>query len=336
MNNADYVEKMEEKKKIVCLINPLAANQRWKRRRLLRSELIKKLPGSYLDTPGNKQETIEITREVCSEADLVVAVGGDGTVADVLQGIFESPHRERITLGIIPFGSGNAFRKSLGIPRNPFESIKYLLEGDQLTIDLLQIEDRIAAFSSVGSTAAVTGEKIKHSVPGLVGHLLAARKLLFYKRQEKVLELHNGLDEKGEKFDYLEISSRFLDCIINKSNYFGYSWLVAPQAKLDDGYLDIVLFEMPPLVYILLFPLIYFGWLQKRLKHFKAKEVVIKGQSLDIQYNGEYLAAPDSVRVKILPAALKVMGNRKKAARFLVETPENQDGSEQQLKKPKL
>jgi diacylglycerol kinase family enzyme len=314
---------MDEKKKIVCLINPLSANQRWKKRKLLRSELIKRLPGSYLDSPGHKQETIEMAREVCSEADLVVAVGGDGTVADVLQGIYESPHRERVVAGVVPFGSGNAFRKSLGIPRNPFKSIKYLLEGDLLTIDLLKIEDRIAAFASVGSTAAVTGEKLRHSIPGLIGHLLAARKLLFYKRREKVLELYDGIDEKGEKFDYLEISSRFLDCVIGNSNYFGYSWLVAPQAKLNDGYLDIVLFEMPPLIYILLFPLIYFGWVQKRLKHFKARKVVIKGQSLDIQYNGEYLAAPDSVRAKILPAALKVMGNRKKAARFLVDREES-------------
>ncbi|MGB9893715.1 MAG: diacylglycerol/lipid kinase family protein, partial [Candidatus Saccharicenans sp.] len=259
---------MEDKRidKIVCLINPLAANKRWKRRRKLRAELIKRLPGSCLDTPRNKQETVAMAKEVCSGAELVVAVGGDGTVADVLQGLFESSSQNKTIFGVIPFGSGNAFRKSLGLPRNPFKAIKYLMGGDVLTIDLISVEDRIAAFASIGSTAAVTGEKLRHSIPGLIGHLLAARKLLFYKRQEKILELYEGLDDRGQKFDYLEISSNFLDCIIGNTNYFGYSWLVAPQARLDDGYLDIILFEMPPLVYILLFPLIYFGWLQKRLR----------------------------------------------------------------------
>lgn len=307
-----------QNKKIFCLINPLAANKRWKRRKKLREELIKKLPGSCLDTPQTKEETVEMTRSVCSEADVVVAVGGDGTIADVLQGIFESSRKDKVIFGVIPFGSGNAFRKSLGLPRNPFKAIKYLIEGDCLTIDLIQVEDRIAGFASVGSTAAVTGEKIRHPIPGLIGHLLAARKLLTYKREEKILELYEGIDEKGQKFDYLEISSRFLDCVIGNTNYFGYNWLVAPEARLDDGYLDIILFEMPPLLYILLFPLIYFGLLQKKLRHFKAKQIIIKGKNLDVQYNGEYLGALETVRIKILPKALKVMGNKKKAARYMV------------------
>ncbi|NPV82641.1 MAG: hypothetical protein HPY46_03520 [Candidatus Aminicenantes bacterium] len=305
-------------RKIVCLINPLAANKRWKRRRKLRAELVKRLPGSCLDTPKTKEETVEMTRSICSSADLVVAVGGDGTIADVLQGIFESGRPDRVVFGVIPFGSGNAFRKSLGIPRNPFKAIKYILEGDIFSIDLIQIEDRVAAFASVGSTAAVTGEKLRHSIPGLFGHLLAARKLLFYRRKENILELRGAVDQEGRQYENLTITSRFLDCVIGNSNYFGYSWLVAPQARLDDGYLDIILFEMPPLIYIFLFPLIYFGWVQRKLRHFKAREVVIKGQGLEVQYNGEYLGCLDSVKVKVLPAAIKVTGNRKKAERFLV------------------
>lgn len=312
-------------KKIVCLINPLAANKRWKRRRKLRAELIRRLPGSCLDTPKTKEETVEMTRSVCPSADLVVAVGGDGTVADVLQGIFESGRQDRVVFGVIPFGSGNAFRKSLGIPRNPFKSIKYILEGDVFPIDLIKIENRIAAFASVGSTAAVTGEKTRHSIPGLFGHLLAARRLLFFKRRENTLELNEAFDQKGHHYDHLTITSRFLDCVIGNSNYFGYSWLVAPQAKLNDGYLDIILFEMPPLIYIFLFPLIYFGWVQKKLRHFRAREVLIKGPNLEVQYNGEYLGRLDSVQIKVLPSALKVVGNRKKAGRFLVSEKSEQE-----------
>ena len=310
---------MEESQKdrIVCLINPLAANKRWKRRRRLRAELIRKLPGICLDTPQNKEETVKMAREICGQADVVVAVGGDGTIADVLQGIYESGRLNQVTFGVIPFGSGNAFRKSLGLPKNPFKAIKYLKNGDPMTIDLLQVEDRVAAFASIGSTAAVTGEKTKHPIPGLLGHLLAARKLIFYRRPERILELYEVVDDQGHKYDRLEINSRFLDCVVGNTNYFGYSWLVIPQAKIDDGYLDIILFEMPAIIYILLFPLIYFGWLQKRLRHYKAKELVIKGPALDTQYNGEYLGAPETVRIKTLPSALKVLGCRKKAARFL-------------------
>ncbi len=316
-------------RKIVCLINPLAANKRWKRRRRLRAELVKKLPGSCLDTPRTKEETVEMARSVCNSADLVVAVGGDGTIADVLQGVFESGRQDRVVFGVIPFGSGNAFRKSLGIPRNPFKAIKYVLEGDVFSIDLIKIEDRVAAFASVGSTAAVTGEKLRHSIPGLFGHLLAARKLLFYRRKENTLELRGAVDPEGRQYEQLTVTSRFLDCVIGNSNYFGYSWLVAPQARLDDGYLDIILFEMPPLIYIFLFPLIYFGWVQRKLRHFKAREVVIKGEGLEVQYNGEYLGSLDSVRVKVLPAAIRVTGNRKKAERFLIKQEKESAGQAQ-------
>ena len=310
--------KRKEEKNIICLINPLAANKRWKRRRKLRQQLISTLPGKCLDTPSTKDETVKLARELSAEADMIVAVGGDGTIADVLQGIFEARNNQHLVFGVIPFGSGNAFRISLGLPRNPFQALKFLLNGDPLNIDLIMVEDRVAGFASVGSTAAVTGEKLRHSIPGLIGHLLAARKLICYKRKEKTLKLYNGLDEKGQPFDYLEIKSRFLDCVVGNANYFGYRWLVAPDARLDDGYLDIVLFEMPPLFYILLFPLIYFGLLQKKLRHFKARELVLEGDELDVQYNGEYLGAQKSVRFKILPGALQVMGNRKKASRFLV------------------
>jgi len=313
-------KKNQPDKKIVCIINPAAANRRWTRRRHLRTKLIESLPGKCLDAPRSKEETVAMSKAACEEADLIVAVGGDGTIADVLQGIFQSPRRSEITFGIIPFGSGNAFRKSLGIPRQPFKAIKYLLEGDVLTVDLIQIEDRVAGFASVGSTAAVTGEKVKHSIPGLAGHLLAARRLLFYKREEKTIELRTGLDRQGNKFDRLELSSRFLDGVIGKFNYFGYSWLVAPEARLNDGYLDLVLFEIAPLLYILSFPLIYFGLLQKKLRHFKAKEIIIKGRELDVQYNGEYLTALNTVQARVLPASLKVIANGTRARRFLTES----------------
>ncbi|MDD8020034.1 MAG: diacylglycerol kinase family protein [Acidobacteriota bacterium] len=312
-------KKSELNKKIVHIINPSAANRRWKRRRRLRAKLMEQLPGKFLDAPQSKEETVVMTRKICEEADLVVAVGGDGTIADVLQGIFESPRRQEVTFGVIPFGSGNAFRKSLGLPCHPFKAIKYLLEGDALTVDLMQIEGQVAGFTSVGSTAAVTGEKIRHSTPGLIGHLVAARKLLFYKRDEKIIELYDGFDQDGNKFDYLKFSSRFLDAVIGKFNYFGYSWLVAPEARLNDGYLDLVLFEMSPLLYILSFPLTYFGLIQKKLRHFKAREIIIKGRDLDVQYNGEYLNTLSTVKARVLPAALRVMANKEKAERFLVK-----------------
>ncbi|MCK7524046.1 MAG: hypothetical protein MZV64_43675 [Ignavibacteriales bacterium] len=66
--------------------------------------------------------------------------------------------------------------------------------------------------------------------------------------------------------------------MVAKTNHFGYSWRVAPEAVIDDGYLDVTLFELRPIKYAFLFPLIYFGVYQRRLRHFKARSVVISGR----------------------------------------------------------
>jgi diacylglycerol kinase family enzyme len=108
-------------------------------------------------------------------------------------------------------------------------------------------------------------------------------------------------------FETKTIASNFFDCIVAKTNYFGYSWNIAPEAVVDDGYLDITLFEIGPWKYSLLFPLIYFGVYQRRLRHFKAKRIVISGRGLPIQFNGEFLGDRDRVEFRVLPKAIRMV-----------------------------
>ena len=289
-----------------CLINPRAANSKWKRRKFLRAYLQKKLPGRVYDGLGDMKTTMERAVEACRDADVIVAMGGDGTVADTLQGIFDAGQQGRVLFGVIPFGSGNAFRKAFAIPKNPLRAIDSLVDGVARPIDLMDVDGRVAAFASVGATARVTGEKLQGTVQGVWGHLLAARRLFQIPLDEKVLELTDGLDRTG-RFDAQTIRSSFFDCIIAKTNYFGYSWKVAPRAVVDDGYLDVTLFEMKPVKYALLFPLIYLGLYQRRTRHFKAKRVVIRGRGLAVQFNGEVLSDRDRVEFRVLPQAVRVL-----------------------------
>ncbi len=297
---------MKDGLRTACLINPRAANSKWMRRKFLRAYLQKKLPGEVYDGLGDMKTTMERTIAACRDSDIIVAMGGDGTVADTLQGIFEAGKQGDVLFGVIPFGSGNAFRKSFSIPKNPLRAIDRLAEGIARPIDLMEVEGRIAAFASVGATARVTGEKLRGTVQGVWGHLLAARELFRTSRGEKAIELYDGFDADGA-FTEKAITSDFFDCIVAKTNYFGYSWLVAPRAVVDDGYLDITLVEMRPLKYALLFPLIYLGICQRRMRHFKAKRVVIHGQGLPIQFNGEFLGDRDRVEFRVLPRAIRMV-----------------------------
>ena len=174
--------KIEMAKKIkdlrtATLINPRAANSRWTRRKLLRAYLQKKLPGDIYDGLGDMKTTLEKVAVACRDSDVIVAMGGDGTVADTLQGIFDAGRQNDVLFGVIPFGSGNAFRKSFDIPKNPLRAIDCLAEGVARPIDLMEVEGRVAAFASIGATARVTGEKLRGKIHGLWGHVLAGRRL---------------------------------------------------------------------------------------------------------------------------------------------------------------
>ena len=289
-----------------CLINPRAANSRWMRRKLLRAYLQKRLPGDIYDDLGDVKTTIEKAAIASRSADIIVAMGGDGTIADTLQGIFDAGKQDDVLFGVIPFGSGNAFRKAFAIPLNPLRAIDHLAEGIPRSIDLMELEGRVAAFSSIGATALVTGEKLRGKVGGLWGHILAGRCLFNAPLDEKTIVLTDGCDESGP-FKTKTITSNFFDCIVAKTNYFGYSWNIAPKAVVDDGYLDISLFEMGPVKYSFLFPLIYFGLYQHRMRHFKAKRIAISGRALPIQFNGEFLGDRDRVELRVLPRAIRMV-----------------------------
>jgi len=293
--------------KISCIINPIAARNKWLRRKKLRSFLQKNLPGEIIDVQGRKEDTIEIAKKQSLDHNIIVAVGGDGTVADVIQGIVEAGREKNVLLGIIPLGSGNAFRKSLDIPKNVKKAVKTLSDRRTREIDLIGVEGKTAGFVSIGATAKITQEKLKGNIQGLLGHLLAARILLSLPQEKLEIELTDGVEDNGERFDRKILTIKSLDCIVGKTNYFGYSFNIAPQAKLDDSFLDITFFEISGGKYLLFFPLIYFGIFQKTQKHFKAKKMIIRGKNLPVQYNGEFLGIKDRIEVKVLPQAIKII-----------------------------
>ena len=73
--------------RITTIINPNAANKKWKRNVLVRTYLQKHLPGDVVDTHKDKAFTVQTAKELCAHNDVIVAAGGDGTIADVIQGV---------------------------------------------------------------------------------------------------------------------------------------------------------------------------------------------------------------------------------------------------------
>ncbi|NOR15864.1 MAG: hypothetical protein GQ544_09175 [Candidatus Aminicenantes bacterium] len=295
------------KPRITTIINPNAANKKWKRNVLVRTYLQKHLPGDFVDTHKDKAFTVQTAKELCAHNDVIVAAGGDGTIADVIQGIIDSGRAEQVSLGILPLGSGNALRSSLGIPLNLPRAIKIINAGRIREIDVIDFNGHIATFGSIGATAEITTEKLQNKVPGFFGHILAARIMSKLSREEQEVELFGGIEDSGEPFQHKHMKLKVFDAVIGKTNHFGYGWKIAPEAEIDDGYIDITFFEISSSKFLLYFPSIYFGTFQKTQKHYKARKVILRGKKMPVQYNGESMGIKDKVELNILPRALKVI-----------------------------
>ena len=303
-------------KRVALIINPSSAQNKWLRSKKLRQYLHKKFPGRIYDHAQDKAGMIELVKKLSLENDVLIGFGGDGTLADIMQGIFDAGREHEVILGIVPFGSGNALRKSLQIPKQVRKAIKVLVKGEPKPIDLIDVGGRVASFVSIGATAKVTHRRSQHKIPGLLGMLLAAGIMFTHPREAMEIELFDGIDDKQHRFDRKTLSLKLFDCVVNKTNHFGYSWTVAPKAKIDDGYLDVTLFDIRAYSYLLYFPLIYLGHYQKILKHFKAKRIIVRGKALHVQYNGEVLETRDEIELKVLPQALRVIGPRRLARAY--------------------
>jgi len=294
-------------KRISCIINPIAANSKWKRRKNLRRYLEEHIPGPIFDCHQDKTKTIQKAKELSLENDVLIAAGGDGTVADVMQGIIEAGRGKKTSLAVLPLGGGNAFSRSLDIPLNVRKALRLIETGQTKEIDLLDIEGQVATFASIGAAAEITLHKFKTELPSFIGHFIAARIIFKLPLRKMEVELIDGLDDSEGPFDHKTYRTEALDCVIGKSNHFGYNWKVAPKASLQDGYIDLTFFEITPLKAVLSFPRIYRGTFQKTQRHIKAKKAVFRGSGLHIQYHGEYLGTKDEINLSVLPNALNVI-----------------------------
>ncbi|RMF57796.1 MAG: diacylglycerol kinase family lipid kinase [Calditrichaeota bacterium] len=158
--------------------------------------------------------------------DMVVAVGGDGTINEIAQGLIDT----NTVLGIIPAGSGNGFARNMRIPLNHKKAIKLLQSPSIRQIDVGRINGHyffnIAGF---GLDANISTLFEHSSMRGPIPYfLIAFREFFTYTPQE--VEIH---------FDGRELRREpILLCFANLPEY-GVNAVIAPNAKPDDGLIDV-------------------------------------------------------------------------------------------------
>ena len=213
--------------------------------------------------------------------DLIVAVGGDGTLSEVINGVLNSTPCK---VALIPAGTGNDFARSLGIPLDWQNACKLLVQMPVREIDVGQVNGRyfinVAGLGFDAEVAAEINKSLK-KVSGMKAYLIAVFKCLY---NLKPIEIVIKTEQKTV------VKSVLLMAVGNGKSYGG-GFMITPQAKIDDGLLDICLIEKTSMLDLILnLPTVMAG---RHLKHpkvrtFRACSVEVLSKSpVQIHTDGE-------------------------------------------------
>ena len=232
--------------------------------------------------------------------DVVVAVGGDGTINEVGQALVHS----NTAMGILPCGSGNGLARHLSIPTNLRKSIEILNKQSISTLDYCTINGHpFFCTCGMGFDAFISEKFAKSTRRGPVKYFQTVlMEGLRYKPETYTIE-----DESGIHRHYA-----YLVSCANASQY-GNNAYIAPQAKMSDGLLDVIIMEPFNLLGA---PHISFDMMNKTLnkshkvKTFKAKKVTIHrtGEG-PVHYDGEAVTMGGDIEVAVVEKGIKMVCN---------------------------
>jgi YegS/Rv2252/BmrU family lipid kinase len=223
--------------KLLVVCNPRAAHGRAGRQLpALRTLLSAQNSGSTIvETAGPGHARRLVAEAELSAFDGVVAAGGDGTVFEVLNGLYAHSPARRRPLGIIPLGTGNAFARELGLQPYAWKSaVGKIAQGRVRRVDVGRAEcaDGVFHFLNIIGLGLVVDAGRSAARLKFAGRSAYALGTLWQILKLRSLPLVMELDG-----DFVRQDNVFVE--ISNSRYTGTSFLIAPKARLNDGLLDV-------------------------------------------------------------------------------------------------
>jgi YegS/Rv2252/BmrU family lipid kinase len=242
-------------------------------------------------------------------ARLLVAVGGDGTINEVANGLVDAEEAE---LAIVPRGTGGDFVRTFGIPSRLDDAVRVALEGRTRTIDLGRAafqswsgasgESYFANIASAGMSGAVakrTNEATRAPFGGKAAYLWSTLVVFAGWRNAELRVTVDGEVRSGPMFDV----------IVGNCRYLAGGMKMLPEAEPDDGLFDVLLIgDVSKLDLVRTMPKIYRG---THLPHPRAEllrgasVMVETGQPLPVELDGEQ-PGTTPIRFDVVPGALRL------------------------------
>lgn len=289
--------------KILFVVNPIAGGGKAKNLIPLIKEEMDKHKKTYdIVVTKERREAIEIVKNQSKNYEVVVAVGGDGTVNEVAIGLIQG---ECSVLGIIPGGTGNDMARSLNIPMEPTEAIETLCKGYKKYMDIgLANKFNFLNIASVGFDAEVVRNniKIKKKIKSGFSYAISVvYTLISFKKKKAEIEI-----------DGKTINEDIYLLAVGNGKYYGGGLKIMPEAVVDDGYLHVcIISNISKAKILFLLPTLFKGTHIKHKKHvktYKAKEIKLKSEEpLVFNVDGEILPNVKEIEFGLEDKKIKVI-----------------------------
>lgn len=252
-------------------------------------------------TPGHAEE---IVAGLDHHIDVIIAIGGDGTVQEIVNGLMKRPPDDRPVLAVVPAGRGNDFSRLIGIGKSKRKALQFILAEDTTEVDLLLFNGRYATnVIGLGYDASVADRAQYYKRFPLVRYLFAALYLIWKKppRIPMRIEHEHGVWD-GE----------FFITVVGHTRKFARHVRIFNGLRVDGGVMKVVAFRPGPrLVCLMVLASAAVGlataWPQATVAETDWVEIT-PGTTVKAQADGDLFYAPEgqTLRVELVRAALKV------------------------------
>lgn len=243
----------------------------------------------------------EVAAKAIGEYDMVVAVGGDGTINEVASALVGS----KTVLGVVPCGSGNGLSRFLQIPMDIEKAILNLNGDNVAVIDSARANGKpFFNMAGMGFDAHISEVFSHNKKRGFISYIKSSlQEVINYKPQYYHLEIDGTVYER----------EAFMVSFANSSQY-GNNAHVSPQASVQDGLLDVCIIKPFPLYRFVSLVIRMFNKTANKSRFVEiinGKHIVVKRKTAGpMHLDGEPEIAQAEVKIDILPASLNILVGR--------------------------
>jgi diacylglycerol kinase (ATP) len=273
-------------------------------------------PAEFIFVRDAKDLGSNATSAIASGARLLLAVGGDGTFQELVNAAYGAD----VVLGVLPAGGGNDFAASLGLPEDPVTAAKMILLGETKQVDLARArtaDGRVRLYLG-GGGLGIDAEAARHAngifrrLPGRSRYVASA---LWAFCGYRAIGVRAEFPGSGRP----SIEGKFLLAAVLNTQTYGSGIRLAPDARLDDGWLDAVLLEDLSVLQVfgLLPGLLRRGEIQTaHPKRLRVQTVRFTTDRPSLFHGDGEILGPAPLEIEVVPRAIRVMAPpNKRAAR---------------------